>query len=195
MRWFLTNPHPELEAALAAAGELVVSTPGHHQLAHYDWLAEALEGAEVTPEVVTRAIVERDPDDDDREPRDYPLGRYLDRVAPDVLVLAPMLQPGMGIPKSQVMRWVNRGRGQHIVVGWGSDPGTVHAARHRWRGCAMNLHNLHVYVTDDEGAAIESARERRTVLWGGPADTLVRVVESCRQGRSYAAGSRARPFV
>lgn len=207
MRWFFTNAHP-LAEAVQLAGEDVISTPAHHQIAHYDWLEEAVAAAAVpdvpwwTPrnhrtDPFSDALVRIPHDPVERSPDDYPIGRYLRALDPDVLVIAPLLQPGLGISKGAVMRWANLGGGR-LIVGMAHDPGTLDAARaNRWRGCSVNVHNCKIYVTDDEDTARVSARERRTVWWqpGLGAEALVELARSARAGRAYMAGSRAKPVL
>lgn len=203
MRWLLTNHHP-LADALRAAGEDVVSTPVHHQLAAYDWLEEAVAemdetafwtGAGALSDPFTRALAQIPFDEWECDPGFYDIGRWLKMLDPDVLVITPMLQAGLGVSKGPVLKWANQ-RGRSIV-GVGHDPGTVEAANaNRWRGCSINLHNLHVYVTDEMEAGQQSARSRRTVVWrpGEPLDALLATLRHARASRPYQAGRRAKPF-
>lgn len=208
MRWFLSNHHP-IADALAEAGEDVISTPGHHQVAHYDWIADLIEQLPADPvafspssgldgdpfSAVLNAATMQEFDEHDRDPADYPLGRYLSQMDPDVFVVTPLFQKGMGCAKGAVMRWANRRH--RVIVGMASDPGTIDMARrNRWRGCSINIHNLHVYVTNDVPSANISARDRRTVYWvpGMGAETLVEVVKHARSGRTYVAGRMGKPF-
>lgn len=183
MKWLFTGPHP-LEAELLRRGHEVIA---RHQADEFPDLKALIAGGSTFTEAL------RATPDPDRTPDDYAIRSHLRAVDPDVLVITPMLQPGLGVPKGPVLRWANRGH--RVIVGIGHDPGTIAAARaNAWRGCSCNLHTLHVYVTNDAEAAASSAKQRRTVLLGNP-DTLIRVVADAHAHRPYTAHRRAKPFI
>lgn len=206
MRWLFTNRHP-LAEALQLVDEEVVSTPRHHQPAHYDWLEEAIDrlpepaqpwwtpGAASTDPVTAALTAELEAG----EPEEgtllgYPLRNMLKSLNPDFLVLTPLLQPRLGFHKGTVVRWMNAGG---WVFGIAHDPGTLSAAkRMRWRGCSIQPNNLHCYVTDHEETARDAARSGRTVFWqpGRSVDPILEAARLIMRRANYMAGSRAVPL-
>lgn len=209
MRWFFTNAHP-LREALPPIGETTVGGDADTQLGHPDmrWLRELV--AEHTPTCppsahpITHALrmaVKRGTLTMDQGlPGRYPLARVLRALSTpplDVVVLTPLEQPRHGFGTQPVLGWKNQRLNRGVVVGIGSDPGTLTAAASgQWRPCSCQPSHVNVYVTEDAATARKSAQDRRTVLYrpddaAGSGRALVAAVKHA-MSQNYQAGKGAK---
>jgi len=208
MRWYFTNRHP-LEDDLRRAGETIVGTD-RRQLDTFERLRDAVaafERARSPLELLALYVMGSDPItevlfadkglSEGEATSSYRLRQILDSETPDVLVVTPMLQPGLGVDKGAVVRWSQAMRKPvRAVIGIGNGRTIAEAKAHRWRGCAANFQDLYGLVTPDSAIAKSSATERRTAVWspGEAPRTVLAMANDIRAGRTYIAGRFAKPY-
>lgn len=199
MRWLVTNPHPII-AALVGAGETVVNRPGDFQVDQIGWLKAAVAGiprtADVDPVTMGLRQMRGRPEVSHARTIDYRIDRLLRERVPDVLLLTPMDQEGLGFPLNVVNKW-RSGNLKRTLVGLGQDPATYQRAKKgAWTGCSCRLHHLALYVSDDARSAQEFAKNKRAAFWrsGLPLDAVLEGVAHARSGRTWHAGRRAKPW-
>lgn len=168
MFWLFSEPLPEIENAVAAAGHGVLST--------------------------SETWASLYPLDD---PTFYPLDRLVRQHGPDVLVLVdPLRHPEIegrrvqfGYTLDAVRRWAKHRK--VIVIVERGDPSHYEAFQGRQvRGCVARPRHGQVYVTNDEATRAQAARTMRAVRWvpGCDVGPLLAHVEDVRAARRYRPG-------
>lgn len=120
----------------------------------------------------------------------YPLSRFLMSLKPDVLVVVFTVP----VHKQPVISYSNLMGRKAAVIGAGDDAqgdGPVaKIKRGAWPRCSSSIHNLHGYVTNDEGTAIKVCGDRRVALWNDGSDLahVLKMVDDIKSGRISRLG-------
>lgn len=177
MRWFLSDEAVDLEAALRAGGEEVVSRPEHHALAY-----------------VRDAMF---------HPTQYPLDDLALSAGAEVAVLVDPLRV-LPFGPSLVEFGYARGHGRTLrnrgvtVVMFAHDSRRTleryAAGMHRRCSCEVNDAGVHIVQTSEVGDMIRGSR--RVAVWS-PGEGIGRVVEAvmhARSGKTYSPRQQGRAW-
>ena len=164
MKFFFTDSC-ELSESLAAAGYEIVNGPGTYWSDFVDF------------------------EDEDHDPRDYPIKRLIRDSKADILVAVEHVKivdgVSSGLAKGPLLSWVGLIRGRRLVA---YDPAgkSWRISRERQpRGCTARIHNYNVYITSDEEAAVSVCQLKRTVMWSPGQDTGAVIKQIERGGSAY----------
>jgi hypothetical protein len=175
MRWFLSDEAPELEAALRARGEEVVSQPE-------DAARRFVHGASFHP--------------NDYSLDDLPLRRRAEVVVlvePIRVVPFPDGSAEFGYARGHGRTLRNRG----VTLAMLADLGIMEAfLAGRHRTCACQPNDVAVLIVPTVEAGDLARKQRRTALWrsGDDVGKIVGAVQHAREGKTYSPRRQGREW-